>query len=92
MAEVAAGEEDTAVLLSQEQKIKRSKQRQDVEVSKVKMYSMLGTILILFGLLIATNLSDWQVFTSEVEAEREIVKIDAMMEKEVKSGPGNAEG
>ena len=91
MAEVAAGEEDTAVLLSQEQKIKRSKQSQDVEVSKVKMYSMLGTILILFGLLIATNLSDWQVFTSAVEAEREIIKIDSMMEKEVKSGPVNAE-
>ena len=59
--------EDTVPLVSAEQDLKRTKRHQGVQVSKGKMYTLLGTILVLFGLLVANTFTDWQAFRGAVQ-------------------------
>ena len=80
------GSGERGKLVSQEQQLKRDKRGETYELSKAKMYSVLFTILVLFGLLIATNLRDWRAFRDQESVEVEVVGnvIDQVMSKEVK--------
>ena len=86
-----ADEEQGEALLSQEQSLKRAQQAEGAHVSKVKLYTILGTILVLFGLLAVTTLQDWQTFRVEVKAEREMVPAGKLIEDVAPSKSVNAE-
>ncbi len=60
---------EDAGLLSQEQQMKRSQTERHLDVSKLKMYSMAATIVLLFFLLIASNTSDQRAFRGLVRRE-----------------------
>ena len=77
------GGEEAEALLSQEQAARKSKAQETVQVSKSKMYSIFATILVLFGLLIATTASDWLEYKKEVRVEQEVVSLESMMETKV---------
>ena len=69
-------------LQSEEQRLRRSRNDETVNVSKAKLYSMYGVILMLLGALAVTNGSDWSSFRGEVKAEKEVVSLDRMTEVE----------
>ena len=75
--------EDTVPLVSAEQDLKRTKRHQGVQVSKGKMYTLLGTILVLFGLLVANTFTDWQAFRGVLQVERENVDVAGLVPEEV---------
>ncbi|QDZ20200.1 hypothetical protein HOP50_03g27180 [Chloropicon primus] len=75
----------------EEHEWRKTKRSENAQVSKVKMYSLLVTILLLFGVLIGNQVSDWSAFTKTVQAEKEVVKVGDMVEKEVKRDLVNAE-
>ena len=61
---------------SEEQVLRRERKSQDISMSKTKMYSMIFTILLLFSLLVATNLSDWQTYATIARDESDVVRGD----------------
>ena len=75
--------EETVPLVSAEQDLKRTKRHQGVQVSKGKMYTLLGTILVLFGLLVANTFTDWQAFRGVLQVERENVDVTGLVPEEV---------
>ena len=88
---VAALEVETESLLSQEQKIKKIQAEDHFTVSKTKMYSLVTTILILFGLLLTSHVRDWATYHQLETEEREVVQLNTMVEKEVDPGPVNVD-
>ena len=88
----AAREEESGALLSQEQKLKRSQAEENVVVTKGKMYTLVAIILVLFGILVSSQLRDWGTYEEQVGSEREVVILDGVVEKQVEVGAAiNAE-
>ena len=88
----AAREEESGALLSQEQKLKRSQAEENVVVTKGKMYTLVAIILVLFGILVSSQLGDWGTYEEQVGSEREVVILDGVVEKQVEVGAAiNAE-
>ena len=78
--------------MSQEQKLKRSQAEENVVVTKGKMYTLVAIILVLFGILVSSQLGDWGTYEEQVGSEREVVILDGVVEKQVEVGAAiNAE-
>ena len=83
--------EENGRLLSEEQQLDQSQASRSSSLSAAKMYSLVSVILVLFGLLIATNLSDWRTFLGQVKEEQEIVSPVRLVENSVKASVVNQE-
>ena len=66
----AAGSEEEAPLVSQEQSLKRERDANHVQISRAKLGSLVVTILVLFALMVTSNARDWQYYKSEVREEK----------------------
>jgi len=85
------GGDEEGPLLSQEQQLRRARDDNYVQVSKAKIGSMVGLILVLLAALASTYASDWASFRLEVKQEHEVVRLDDLMNDAVREKVVNAE-
>ena len=85
------GGDEEGPLLSQEQQLRRARDDNYVHVSKAKLGSMVGLILVLLAALASTYASDWASFRLEVKQEQQIVRLDDLMNDAVREKVVNAE-
>ena len=65
-------DEENGRLLSEEQRLDQAQASRSSYFSAAKMYSLVFIVLSLFGMLIATGLSDWNTFLGQVKQEKDI--------------------
>jgi len=85
------GGDEEGPLLSQEQQLRRARDDNYVHVSKAKLGSMVGLILVLLAALASTYASDWASFRLEVKQEQQVVRLDDLMNDAVREKVVNAE-
>ena len=87
----AKNTEEGQALVSQEQQVKRSQTARTYELSASKLYTLLVTILVLFGLLVTSATRDWTIYRGEEERLKGVVDREDLITHDVpKQGEGES--